>query len=215
MSENKPRMSPIRVPDMLWIEADISKKFAGHRTLLERARNALINETLSETVPKYIKSIGLTKSLETLKVANKKRVEFEASMEFELQNLRTIEQKASVVVEKIVNDNFNPNDSTNRSRIAQRFTMHNKYGDSKDPSLEVLDAHITEMCKGEAESVYERSPKGIQLKTLNDAENACYQVLHAGHDIVEARKFIDDVFKQVGIDSPSVIDITKGLAWDS
>ena len=71
MSENKPRMSPIRVPDMLWIEADISKKFMGHRTILERARNTLINETLSETVPKYIKSIGLTKSLEILKIANK------------------------------------------------------------------------------------------------------------------------------------------------
>jgi hypothetical protein len=212
MSENKPRMSPIRVPDMLWIEADISKKFMGHRTLLERARNTLINETLSETVPKYIKSIGLTKSLETLKVANKKRAEFEASMQFELDNLRSIEHKASIIVEKIVNDNFNPED--NLSRVRQRFTIYNKYGDNKDPSLEVLDAHITEMCKGEAESVYERSPKGIQLKTLNDAENACYQVLHAGHDIVEARKFIDDVFKQVGIDSPSVIDITKGLAWD-
>ena len=73
---------------------------------------------------------------------------------------------------------------------------------------------MAEKCRDEAELAYEKSARGAALKHLNDAENACIQVLHSGYDITDARRFIDDVFKQVGIDSPRIPDISQGLAWD-
>ena len=94
------------------------------------------------------------------------------------------------------------------------FRIMDRWGDNKRPEIRFLNQHTQSMCRAEAERAYESSPKGVQLKKLNDAENACYQVLHSGYDITDARAFIDKVFAEVGINSPVVTDISNGLGWD-
>ena len=213
MPDNDKRMTPIRVPDMVWMEEDIRFKFEQHRQLFQRERDALINENLDKTIPKYTKSLGLTDPIAKLQAAYEKRRDFELTMDTQLDILIAKEAEIAQVVEDKINASFNPDDKT--CPVREKFEIRNRYNDgTKLPEMHRLHSHIADMCRGEAEKAYELSPNGLALKTLNDAENACKQVLHSGYDITDARKFIDKTFKEVGIDSPIVTDINNGLAWD-
>tara|TARA_R100001443_G_scaffold20454_3_gene32417 strand:+ start:8774 stop:9436 length:663 start_codon:yes stop_codon:yes gene_type:complete len=217
MPDNKKRMTPIRVPDMVWMKEDIRDKFTKHRRVYETERDSLINENLDKAIPKYIKVMGCEKVLAEFKKAHEARKEFELTMQTKLDILRAKEAEVAMAIQDKVNDHIDSNpSSTKDNRNRNSFQMNQGYGSDHDrqPDIYYFNKFVAEKCRDEAELAYEKSAKGAALKHLNDAENACIQVLHSGYDITDARRFIDDVFKQVGIDSPRVPDISQGLAWD-
>ena len=213
MPDNKKRMTPIRVPDMVWMKEDIRDKFTKHRRVYETERDSLINENLEKAIPEYIKVIGCNKVLAEFKKAHEARREFQLTMKTKLDILAAEESKIAFQLEELVNTAIR-NDSTCKNQ--QEFRMSQTYGSDEDrmPDIHYFDRYVRDKCRDEAELAYEKSSKGAALKHLNDAENACYQVLHSGYDITDARRFIDKVFKDVGIDSPVIPDISQGLAWD-
>lgn len=217
MPDNTKRMTPIRVPDMVWMKEDIQNKFSKHRRVYETERDSLINENLDKAIPKYIKVIGCEKVLAEFKKAHEARKEFELTMQTKLDILRAKEAEVAMAIQDKVNDHIDSNpSSTKDNNNRNSFKMNQGYGSDHDrqPDIYYFNKFVAEKCRDEAELAYEKSAKGAALKHLNDAENACIQVLHSGYDITDARKFIDDVFKQVGIDSPRIPDISQGLAWD-
>ena len=215
MPDNKKRMTPIRVPDMEWMKEDIQNKFTKHRRAYETERDSLINENLDLAIPKYIRVIGCENLLSKFRKAHEARREFQLTMQTKLDILAAEEAKLAVELEDKVNAVIKT-DTNKKHRNREEFRMSQTYGSDEDrlPQMHNFDRYVQDKCRDEAEIAYEKSAKGAALKHLNDAENACYQVLHSGYDITDARKFIDDVFKQVGIDSPRVPDISQGLAWD-
>ena len=217
MPDNNKRMTPIRVPDMVWMKEDIQNKFNKHRRVYETERNSLINENLDKAIPKYIKVIGCEKVLAEFKKAHEARKEFELTMQTKLDILRAKEAEIAMSIQDKVNDHVNSNPSSSKTdNYKSSFKMNQGYGNDheRQPDIYYFNKFVAEKCRDEAELAYEKSAKGAALKHLNDAENACIQVLHSGYDITDARKFIDDVFKQVGIDSPRIPDVSQGLAWD-
>ena len=217
MPDNNKRMTPIRVPDMVWMKEDIQNKFNKHRRVYETERDSLINENLDKAIPKYIKVMGCEKVLAEFKKAHEARKEFELTMQTKLNILRAKEAEIAMAIQDKVNDHIDSNpSSTKDNNYRNSFKMNQGYGSDEDrqPDIYYFNKFVAEKCRDEAELAYEKSARGAALKHLNDAENACIQVLHSGYDITDARKFIDDVFKQVGIDSPRIPDISQGLAWD-
>ena len=214
MPDNKKRMSPIRVPDMVWMKEDIQNKFSKHRRVYETERDTLINENLDLAVPEYIKVIGCEDLICKFKDAHEARREFQLTMKTKLDILIAEEAKVAMELEDKVNTAIRNEPS--KKTHDNEFHMSQNYGSDEDrlPNIHFFNRYVQDKSRDEAELAYEKSAKGAALKHLNDAENACYQVLHSGYDITDARKFIDDVFKQVGIDSPRVPDISQGLAWD-
>ena len=209
MPDKDKRMTPIRVPDMQWMEQDIRDKFSKHRRVYENERNSIINANVDLAKPEYIKVMGCKKLLANFIKASDARKEFQLTMETKLNILKAKEAEIALELEDKVNTYVDSNDIDNRKST---FSMKTHY--DEDPDIYSFNKFITERCKEEAEIAYEKSAKGAALKNLNDAENACYQVLHSGYDITDARRFIDQVFKDVGIDSPVIPDISQGLAWD-
>ncbi len=216
MPDKDKRMTPIRVPDMVWMKEDIHNKFIKHRRAYEVERDTLINENLDLAIPEYIKVIGCEKLIAKFKEAHEARREFQLTMQTKLDILAADEAKIAVELEDKVNAVIRNERSKKRRDHHERFTMSQSYGSDSDrmPDIHFFNRYVTDKCRDEAEIAYEKSAKGAALKHLNDAENACYQVLHSGYDITDARRFIDDIFKQVGIDSPVIPDISQGLAWD-
>ena len=215
MPDKDKRMTPIRVPDMVWMKEDIQNKFNKHRRVYENERDSLINENLDKAIPKYIKIMGCEKVLAEFKKAHEARKEFELTMQTKLNILRAKESEIAMSIQDKVNDHIDSNPSSTKDNTYRNsFKMSRGYGDDDQPDIYYFNKFVAEKCRDEAELAYEKSAKGAALKHLNDAENACIQVLHSGYDITDARKFIDDVFKQVGIDSPVIPDISQGLAWD-
>lgn len=217
MPDNNKRMTPIRVPDMQWMKEDIQNKFSKHRRVYENERDSLINENLDKAIPKYIKIMGCEKVLAEFKKAHDARKEFELTMQTKLNILRAKESEIAMSIQDKVNNHIDSNpSSTKDNSYRNSFKMNRGYGNDEDnqPDIYYFNKFVAEKCRDEAELAYEKSAKGAALKHLNDAENACIQVLHSGYDITDARRFIDDVFKQVGIDSPVIPDISQGLAWD-
>ena len=218
MPDNTKRMTPIRVPDMQWMKEDIQNKFTKHRRVYETERDSLINENLDKAIPKYIKVMGCEKVLADFKKAHEARKDFELTMQTKLDILRAKEAEIAMEIEDKVNDHVdnNPSSTKDKNHSRNSFIMNQGWGNDQErqPDIYYFNKFVAEKCRDEAEIAYEKSAKGAALKHLNDAENACYQVLHSGYDITDARRFIDDVFKQVGIDSPRVPDISQGLAWD-
>ena len=214
MPDNKKRMSPIRVPDMVWMKEDIQSKFSKHRRVYETERDTLINENLDLAVPEYIKVIGCEDLISKFKDAHEARREFQLTMKTKLDILIAEEAKVAMELEDKVNTAIRNEPS--KKTHDNEFHMSQNYGSDEDrlPNIHFFNRYVQDKSRDEAELAYEKSAKGAALKHLNDAENACYQVLHSGYDITDARKIIDDVFKQVGIDSPRVPDISQGLAWD-
>lgn len=214
MPDNSKRMSPIRVPDMVWMKEDIQNKFTKHRRAYETERDTLINENLDLAVPEYIKVIGCEDLIAKFKDAHEARREFQLTMKTKLDILIAEEAKVAMELEDKVNTAIRNEPS--KKTHDNTFHMSQNYGSDEDrlPNIHFFNRYVQDKSRDEAELAYEKSAKGAALKHLNDAENACYQVLHSGYDITDARKFIDDVFKQVGIDSPRVPDISQGLAWD-
>lgn len=211
------RMTPIRVPDMNWMEQDIREKFANHRIGLEAERDVLINEKLDKAIPKYMKAIGIDKLSERFKKAYEKRREFELNMDSQLQILKAEEVEVAKEIEDAIN-NHQQSVKGSGGKLGQyvpEFYIMDRYGEKRTPELRRLNMHVNDMCRAEAQRAYEKSPQGVQLRTLSEAENACYQVLHSGYDVTDARAFIDKVFSDVGISSPIVGDITASLSWDS
>ena len=206
------RMTPIRVPDMQWMKEDIENKFRKHRRAYETERDSLINNNLDLAIPKYIKVIGCEKLIKDFTKASEARREFQLTMKTKLDILIAEEAKVAMELEDKVNHDIN----RDSKKCFDSFSMSQSYGSNDDrlPNIQYFNRFVQDKSRDEAELAYEKSAKGAALKHLNDAENACYQVLHSGYDITDARKFIDDVFKQVGIDSPRVPDISQGLAWD-
>ena len=92
---NEKRMTPIRVPDMQWMEKDIQTKFCNHRHGLEAERDMVINNKLDTLIPKYIKAIGIDKMTEKFKKAHDKRKDFELNMHTKLSILEAHEMEIS------------------------------------------------------------------------------------------------------------------------
>ena len=205
------RMTPIRVPDMVWMKEDIHNKFQDHRRTLEMERDKLISAELDKLVPEYTVALGVDKLLKKFEKSHQKRKDFEMTMDTQLTILLAEELEDAKAIEELIN-----NHSETIKEVGQHFRLAlvNNYGSDRRPELGVITRHIQSMCQKEAERQYEKSRKGLALKKLNQAENACYQVLHSGYDITDARRFIDDVFRQMGIDSPVVPDLSSGLTWD-
>ena len=216
MPDNNKRMTPIRVPDMQWMKEDIQNKFSKHRRVYENERDSLISENLDKAIPKYVKIIGCEKLIDQYKSASDARKEFELTMQTKLDILRAKEAEIAMQVEDKVNAHLDTDHSESKPEHRHKFKMSQSYGNEADkqPDIYYFNKLVAEKCRAEAEIAYEKSAKGSALKHLNDAENACYQVLHSGYDITDSRRFIDKVFKDVGIDSPVIPDISQGLAWD-
>jgi len=214
MPDKEKRMTPIRVPDMEWMKEDIHSKFQKHRRSYETERDSLINENLDLAVPEYIKVIGCEDLIAKFKEAHEARKEFQLTMKTRLDILIAEEAKVSMALEDKVNTAIK--NEPNKMNRDNKFIMSQDYGSEEDrlPDIHYFNRFVQDKSRDEAELAYEKSAKGAALKHLNDAENACYQVLHSGYDITDARRFIDDIFKQVGIDSPVIPDISQGLAWD-
>ena len=208
------RMTPIRVQDMNWMEQDIRDKFANHRIGLEAERDVLINEKLDKAIPKYMKAIGIDKLSDKFKVAYEKRRDFELNMDTQLQILKAEEIEIAREIEDAINNHQQSVKGVGNRHVPEFYIME-RYGDNRNPEIRRLNMHVNDMCRAEAQRAYEKSPQGVQLRTLSEAENACYQVLHSGYDVTDARAFIDKVFSDVGISSPIVGDITANLSWDS
>ena len=67
------RMTPIRVPDMVWMKEDIHNKFQDHRRTLEMERDKLISAELDKLVPEYTKALGIDKLLKNFEKSHQKR----------------------------------------------------------------------------------------------------------------------------------------------
>ena len=209
MPDNTRRMTPIRVPDMVWMEDDIQNKFSKHRRAYETERNSIVNANVDLAKPEYIKVMGCKKLVDDFNKASDARKEFQLTMETNLEILKAKEKEIALELEDKVNTYVDSQETHNVCRFSMRTNDYDA-----DPDIYAFNKFVIERCKEEAEIAYEKSAKGAALKNLNDAENACYQVLHSGYDITDARRFIDKVFKDVGIDSPVIPDISQGLAWD-
>ena len=57
MPDNNKRMTPIRVPDMVWMKEDIQNKFSKHRRVYENERDSLINDNLDKAIQRLLRTL--------------------------------------------------------------------------------------------------------------------------------------------------------------
>ena len=172
-------MKPIRKDEQEYLRTYIGRKFDNRRSALESERQVDVDQEVDKNLNKFRKMLNIEKLIKDVQKANKKS---------ELNKLGQQLQKRMSKWQSIRRWEKEPN-----------FINHNTERNELPVDMDDAIKYIATVCEEETIKAYDRSKKGIAIRSLDAQKEEAENALYSGGSMVDVRQYIHNIFNIAGI----------------
>ena len=189
-------MKPIRKDEQEYLKGYIERKFDNRRSALESERQVDVDREVDKNLIKFRKTLNIESLIKDVQKASDDYEDFVNNYELRKADKRAAVEKLGYVLQKKLK-------KWQSIRRWEKMPDFMSYGntDKKASPVDMDDAikYISTVCEEETIKAYDRSKKGIAIRSLDAQKEEAENALYSGGSMEAVRHYIHEIFNTAGI----------------
>ncbi len=186
-------MKPIRKDEQEYLKGYIERKFDNRRSALESERQVDVDREVDKNLIKFRKALNIESLIKDVQKANDDFEDFVNNYERRKQTKRDALEKLGWTLEK----KLSKWQSIRRWNKEPDFVSSAEKGSPVD--MDEAIKYIAKVCEEETIKAYDRSKKGMAIRSLDAQKEEAENALYSGGSMEAVRHYIHEIFNTAGI----------------
>ena len=186
-------MKPIRKDEQEYLKGYIERKFDNRRSALESERQVDVDREVDKNLIKFRKALNIESLIKDVQKANDDFEDFVNNYERRKQTKRDALEKLGWTLEK----KLSKWQSIRRWNKEPDFVSSAEKGSPVD--MDEAIKYIAKVCEEETIKAYDRSKKGMAIRSLDAQKEEAENALYSGGSMEAVRHYIHEIFNSAGI----------------
>ena len=186
-------MKPIRKDEQEYLKGYIERKFDNRRSALESERQVDVDREVDKNLIKFRKALNIESLIKDVQKANDDFEDFVNNYERRKQTKRDALEKIGWTLEK----KLSKWQSIRRWNKEPDFVSSAEKGSPVD--MDEAIKYIAKVCEEETIKAYDRSKKGMAIRSLDAQKEEAENALYSGGSMEAVRHYIHEIFNTAGI----------------
>ena len=188
-------MKPIRKDEQEYLRTYIGRKFDNRRSALESERQVDVDQEVDKNLNKFRKMLNIEKLIKDVQKASDDFEDFVTDYEARKANKESELNKLGQQLQK----RMSKWQSIRRWEKEPNFINHNTERNELPVDMDDAIKYIATVCEEETIKAYDRSKKGIAIRSLDAQKEEAENALYSGGSTVDVRQYIHNIFNIAGI----------------
>ena len=188
-------MKPIRKDEQEYLRTYIGRKFDNRRSALESERQVDVDQEVDKNLHKFRKMLNIEKLIKDVQKASDEYEDFVTNYEARKATKKDSLYKLGSQLQK----KLSKWQSIRRWEKSPSFITHNTERDELPVDMDDAIKYIATVCEEETIKAYDRSKKGIAIRSLDAQKEEAENALYSGGSMVDVRQYIHNIFNTAGI----------------
>ena len=188
-------MKPIRKDEQEYLRTYIGRKFDNRRSALESERQVDVDQEVDKNLHKFRKMLNIEKLIKDVQKASDEYEDFVTNYEVRKATKKSELYKLGLTLQK----KMSKWQSIRRWEKEPNFITHNAERNELPVDMDDAIKYIATVCEEETIKAYDRSKKGIAIRSLDAQKEEAENALYSGGSMVDVRQYIHNIFNTAGI----------------
>jgi len=188
-------VKPIRKDEQEYLKGYIERKFDNRRSALESERQVDVDQEVDKNLVRFRKTLNIENLIKDVQKASDDFDDFVNNYERRKNDKKNALEKLGMTLQK----KLRKWQSIRRWEKTPSFINWNN--DKKGNPVDMDDAikYIATVCEEETIKAYDKSKKGLAIRSLDAQKEEAENALYSGGSIEAVRQYIHEIFNTAGI----------------
>ena len=188
-------MKPIRKDEQEYLKGYIERKFDNRRSALESERQVDVDREVDKNLVKFRKALNIESLIKDVQKADDDFNDFVNNYERRKQTKKDALEKLGYTLQK----KLEKWQSIRRWEKQPDFINWNDGKKGNPVNMDEAIKYIAQVCEEETIKAYDRSKKGIAIRSLDAQKEEAENALYSGGSMEAVRHYIHEIFNTAGI----------------
>ena len=188
-------MKPIRKDEQEYLKGYIERKFDNRRSALESERQVDVDREVDKNLVKFRKALNIESLIKDVQKASDEFDDFVNNYERRKNDKRDALEKLGNTLQK----KLRKWQSIRRWEKQPDFINWNDGKKGNPVNMDEAIKYIAQVCEEETIKAYDRSKKGVAIRSLDAQKEEAENALYSGGSMEAVRQYIHEIFNTAGI----------------
>ena len=188
-------MKPIRKDEQEYLKGYIERKFDNRRSALESERQVDVDREVDKNLVKFRKALNIESLIKDVQKADDDFNDFVNNYERRKQTKKDALEKLGYTLQK----KLEKWQSIRRWEKQPDFINWNDGKKGNPVNMDEAIKYIAQVCEEETIKAYDRSKKGVAIRSLDAQKEEAENALYSGGSMEAVRHYIHEIFNTAGI----------------